>query len=186
MTKLNEKLFVQPVLHLLREQNIRTLAPSAEIEQFKCWALLKYYYTDWLAWNWQKITPILGSLFNWRGTLPTWNCIPSTVHTVYTVLPPPPHNKIFMIDRQKISTYFWFSFILKRDPPNLKLYQIEPSLAAFIVEKYTFKVYVPAMLPPPPHNRIFMMGKKYPPILGSNFYWRGTLPTLNYMPSRPI
>ncbi len=26
-----------------------------------------------------------------------------------------------------------------------------------------------AMLPPPPHNKIFMMGKKYPPIFGSHF-----------------
>ncbi len=40
-------------------------------------------------------------------------------------------------------------------------------------------------LPPPPHNKIFMMGNFCPPFLGFDFCRMETLPTWNYIPSRP-
>ncbi len=46
----------------------------------------------------------------------------SSLCTCYAILPPPPHNKIFMMGN--FYSFFGLSFYLSRDPSNLKLYPI--------------------------------------------------------------
>ncbi len=85
------------------------------------------------------------------------------------MLPPPPPHKIFMIGKN--THLFWVLIFVEEGSFQLEIISLLGQPSCLHCGEIDFQSLCTsyAMLPPPPHNKIFMIGKKNPPILGYHF-----------------